>query len=360
MENKAHALAAGIFVIVVSAMLIAMAAWLTRDTGEHRVYEISSPEAVNGLQSQAAVRYKGVAVGKVTEIGFDPQAVGNVLVRIALSESAPITTATFATLGFQGVTGLAFVQLDDAGDNKTPLVTSEAQPARIPMRASLLSRLSDQGVAILARLEQTSERVNQLLAPANQKQLMATIAGFGEAAASVQTMSGQMQKLSANMNDILNAQLGPQRVDIPRFVGDATAAIKALQTTAGGIDTTVAEFRTTAIGIDKTVSEFRTTASAFTALAERLNAKGGAVDRLTEGAAALTQGAVVLTEAGRAFNSGTLPRLNRTSDEATRAARQVDRAVGALSDNPQSLIFGNGPIPPGPGEPGFSAANGKP
>ena len=65
MENKAHALAAGIFVLLVSAMLVAMAVWLTRDTGEHRVYEISSPEAVNGLQSQAAVRYRGVAVGKV-------------------------------------------------------------------------------------------------------------------------------------------------------------------------------------------------------------------------------------------------------------------------------------------------------
>ena len=57
MENKAHALAAGIFVVVVSAMLIVMAVWLTRDTGEHNVYEISSPEAVNGLQPQAAVRY---------------------------------------------------------------------------------------------------------------------------------------------------------------------------------------------------------------------------------------------------------------------------------------------------------------
>jgi phospholipid/cholesterol/gamma-HCH transport system substrate-binding protein len=214
------------------------------------------------------------------------------------------------------------------------------------MRASLLSKLSDQGVAILTRLEQTSERVNLLLAPENQKQLMATVAGFGEAAASVQKMSGQVQSLSANMDRILNAQLGPQRVNIPRFVDDATAAIKTLQTTAGGID--------------QTVAEFRTTATAFTALAERLNAKGGAVERLTEGATALTQGAVALTEAGRAFNAGTLPRLNRTSDEAARAARQVNRAVSAVSDNPQSLIFGNGPIPPGPGEPGFGTSKGKP
>ena len=47
------------------------------------------------------------------------------------------------------------------------------------MRASLLSRLSDQGVAILARLEQTSERVNQLLSPANRPlQITSDLPGF--------------------------------------------------------------------------------------------------------------------------------------------------------------------------------------
>ena len=84
------------------------------------------------------------------------------------------------------------------------------------------------------------------------------------------------------------------------------------------------------------------------------------MDQLTEGVAALTQGAAALTEAGKAFNASTLPRLNRTSDETTRAARQVNRAVSAVGDNPQSLIFGNGPIAPGPGEPGFAAPKGTP
>ncbi len=353
MENKAHALAAGIFVMLVSAMLIAMAVWLTRDTGEHRVYEISSPEAVNGLQAQAAVRYRGVAVGKVMEIGFDPTVIGNVLVRIALDESAPVTTATFATLGFQGVTGLAFVQLDDTGNDRTALATSEATPARIPMRASLLSKLSDQGVAVLARLEQTSERINLLLAPENQQQLMATVTVFGQAAQGVQKMSDRVQKLSANLDTVLNAQMGPQKVNIPRFVDEATATLKKLQETAVGIDRTVAEFRTSA-------TAFTATATAFTDMAQRLNASGGAVERLTEGAAALTQGAAALADAGTAFSASTLPRFNRTVDETSRAARQVSRTANAVGDNPQSLIFGNGPIAPGPGEAGFAIPKGQP
>eukprot|EP01041_Mallomonas_annulata_P033913 gene33913-56596_t len=95
-------------------MLAGLAVWLTRDNANYEQYELSTRDGVSGLQPQAAVRYKGVAVGKVTRIGFDPQVTGNVLIRIAVNEQAPISPTTFAVLGYQGVTGLAHVQLDDA------------------------------------------------------------------------------------------------------------------------------------------------------------------------------------------------------------------------------------------------------
>jgi ABC-type uncharacterized transport system auxiliary subunit len=55
------------------------------------------------------------------------------------------------------------------------------------------------------------------------------------------------------------------------------------------------------------------------------------------------------------FSAGTLPKLAEVADETARAMRQMRRTVSAVDDNPQSLIFGNGPPVPGPGEPGFSA-----
>ncbi|MBP7545809.1 MAG: MCE family protein, partial [Acidovorax sp.] len=62
MENKAHALAAGVFLILVSTLLAALTWWLTRDNTHYTLYELSSKESVSGLSPQAAVRYKGVAV----------------------------------------------------------------------------------------------------------------------------------------------------------------------------------------------------------------------------------------------------------------------------------------------------------
>src|SRR3954471_424939 len=128
MENKAHALAAGIFVVVAAVLVLVLAAWLTRDTGQRDPYEISTRESVTGLAPQAAVRYRGVEVGKVDAIGFDPKAQGNVLIKLEIDRTAPVTKDTFATLGFQGVTGLAFVQLDDEGHPAPPLEPQDGHP----------------------------------------------------------------------------------------------------------------------------------------------------------------------------------------------------------------------------------------
>ena len=332
MENKSHAFAAGAFVLAVSALLVVLAIWLTRDTGEHRVYELSSRDAVTGLQPQAAVRFRGVTVGKVTAIGFDPETPGNVLIRISTDDMAPITRSTFATLGFQGVTGLAFVQLDDTGESKQALVSTDAAIARIPMRPSLLSKLADQGTNILAQLEETSRRVNQLLAPENQKALVGAVQGIGQAAVGI-------EKFSARATTVLDAQFGPERMNLPKLVQDMTGTLKSVQTMTDTIGTSADEVRASA-------KELKT-------LSEAVTKAGGPLDKLGEGADALSS-------MGQSLNVGTLPRLNRTTDEATRAARQVSRTVNAVNDNPQSLIYGNGPIAPGPGEPGFTTPGGKP
>src|SRR5471030_2490826 len=51
--------------------------------------------------------------GKVAAIGFDPKVTGQILVTLNINPDAPITKTTYGTLGYQGVTGIAYVQLDD-------------------------------------------------------------------------------------------------------------------------------------------------------------------------------------------------------------------------------------------------------
>ena len=321
MENKSHALAAGAFVLLLLALLVALALWLSRGTNSQRVYELSSAQAVTGLQPQATVRFKGVNVGKVSAIGFDRQAPGNVLIRIAVDQHAPITQSTFATLGFQGVTGLAFIQLDDSGTSKVALRADVEPPARIPMRPGLLDQLSERGLRILGQLEETTQHVNQLLGDDNQKTMIGAIDNIGQAARGLQQFSERAGQ-----------RLGP-------LVQDATATLKTVQATSERVG--------------DSADEARISARAFRAVTERMNQPGGTLDQLSQGVGTLGASAQTL-------NTVTLPRLNHALGDTARMTRQVGRVAVSVGDRPQSLLLGNAPVAPGPGEPGFSATPGQP
>lgn len=264
MENKAHALTAGIFVLAMAALLLALAAWLTRDGGERDAYEISTRESVTGLQVQAPVRLRGVDVGEVAAIGFDPRAPGHVLVRLSIDRDAPLTRDTFATLGFQGVTGLAFVQLDDSGRPAPRLEAGGPAPPRIPLRPGLVSRLAAQGEDFMGKVDEATDKLNRLLADPNQERLARVLDNLARAAEGVDRLSAQ-----------------------------------------------------------------------------------------------LTRTAAALATTNETFQAGTLPRINQAADEAARAAREVGGMAAQLREHPQSLLFGPGTGPPGPGEPGFVPPGGE-
>jgi phospholipid/cholesterol/gamma-HCH transport system substrate-binding protein len=325
MENRAHALAAGIFVALLTALVLGLAAWLTRDTGIRDTYEISTKETVTGLQSQAPVRFRGVDVGKVSALGFDPKTPGAVLVKLEIDREAPVTRDTFATLSYQGVTGLAFIQLADEGKPSPRLQPNDEVPPRIPLRPGLLARLEEKGEVILNRVEEVTVRVNKLLGDDNQKR----IAGALE---NIATAADNASKLTGRVDDTIAKRLDPA-------LAEATIALKGVQKTVDQVG--------------RTANEFGAVAGEFNKTAQRLNAQGGPMDRLSDGADSLS---AVADQFGRS----TLPRVNRAADEATKTVRSLNRAINELTENPQALLYGEGAPRPGPGEPGFRAPEVRP
>ncbi len=313
MENKAHALAAGAFVLGLIAALVALVIWFTRDNTVRNVYELSTREAVSGLQPQAMVRYRGIAVGKVTSIDFDPKVKGNVRVRITVDERVPLTTSSFATLSYQGVTGLAFIALDDKGESTVSLKPDNDDPPRIPLKPSMLAQLQDRGEAIINQVEEVTKRANQLLSDPNQKRAADALENIAAASASANT-------LLKTLDNTVKTGLNPALTKLP-------ATMASVKKAAGDVSRVANNFNTTVV---------------------RLNAPDGPVERLSDGTKALAQ-------AVDSFNSATLPRVNRVADDTSHAIRRLGRAADSINDNPQSLLFGNGGTAAGPGEPGFSA-----
>ena len=312
MENRSHALAAGAFVLAIAALLVGMVMWLMRDTSDRVAVDLYTSEAVSGLQPQAAVRYRGVDVGVVSAIALDPEVKGNVVVRIMIDRAAPLNAGSFGTLGYQGVTGLAFVQLDSKTPGDAPPPKGKDDVPRIPLRGGLLSRLADQSGQMIDQLNDTMKRINDVLGDNNQAGLTRAIVQIGDSAESV-------NKLAANTDKLLGTQLDPAKTDVPKLVGEARVAIADMRTAAGNVSKA---------------------ASDFGSAINRFDTKGGALDRVSEGA--------------NTFTSSTLPRVHRAVESAERTIRQLDRTASTLNENPQAVLYGSGAIAPGPGEPGFT------
>ena len=95
MENRSHALAAGLFVLVLTAALAAIGLWFSKDDGHVLTpYVVTTTGDVSGLKPEAPVRYRGVDVGKVYAIRLDPARPGVIEIRIGVDAATPVTSTT--------------------------------------------------------------------------------------------------------------------------------------------------------------------------------------------------------------------------------------------------------------------------
>lgn len=307
MENKSHALMAGIFTIALLAAAILIGMWFNRDQVEWVPYQIATKLSVPGLNPQAAVRYRGLDVGRVENISFDPKVVGQILVRISVRPDTPITRSTFATLGYQGVTGIAYVQLDDDGSQPVMLKSSEDNMARIEMRPSLLEQLENRGMAILRQTEEVAKRINNLLEPANQQAILAAFDNISKAANEIGSIPRQLQ---------------PTLAALPGVTKQAQQTLSTLNT------------------LSKDASRL---SASLNDIAGKISSPQGTIDKINDTAEQIT---AVATR----FEHETLPLAN----DARSSLRMLNRTLNNLSERPQSILFGPQEALPGPGEPGFT------
>ena len=312
MENRSYALMTGVFTIALLIATVLVGLWLNRDKTDFAPYEIVTTQSIPGLNPQATVRYRGLEVGRVDEIVFDPKVTGQILIRLSVEEGSPVTTTTFASLGYQGVTGIAFIQLDDDRTGSPLLRTDPDHVGRIPLRPGLLDQLEKRGLAILDRTEQITARINNLMSDENQKTIIGAFDNISKAAAAY----GEIPE-----------RLGPTIDKLPRMAEKLDQSLDSFNTFADSATTTVRNYDRLATG---------------------LQAPDGPINRLNDAIGSL-QGVTSDLEAE------TLPHLVRMTDEARTALRSVRRTSDAIGDRPQSILFGGPNLQPGPGEPGFVA-----
>ncbi len=252
MENKAHALFAGLFTLALLVTAVAMGIWLNSDRIERVPYEIATKLPVPGLNPQAAVRYRGLDVGKVESITFDPDVKGQILIHVHISRETPVTESTYAFLGYQGVTGIAYVQLEDDGGKTGNLESSHKAVARIELRPGLLDKIQTRGLAILDETEILAKRMNALLDAPNQKRILGAFDDVSQAANKVGNFPKQLDPVIKK----LNSTNGPlEKIAEAAEKISATASNIELETLPR-VNSLASEVSSTVRSVDRTVEQF--------------------------------------------------------------------------------------------------------
>ncbi|MDD2987603.1 MAG: MlaD family protein [Zoogloea sp.] len=309
MENRAHAIAAGLFAILLSAAVVLALWWFSDKRETTRDVVLVSAGSVNGLNPQATVRYRGIVAGKVAGISLDPDDPRQVLVRVRIRADLPVTTATRARMATQGVTGLAFIALDDPGTVSQPLTGEGGQAPRIPLGPSLIDEFSDTALQTLRQLRDMTDRLATLTRADNLKRVDDTLANL-EAAS--RGLDRTLQEAPRTLAAVRQA-----------FSKDKLARV----------DRTLENLERASAEATPMVIEGRKLLVRLQTLSERFDNLAGT--------------------AGEGLTGSTLPRFNVLLQELTATSRQLSELLDEIDSSPQMLILGRGRPQPGPGEAGF-------
>jgi len=292
MENRAHALAAGIFVVLLTIGVVVTALWFNGRHENSRDYLVVSQRSVTGLNPQAQVRFRGMRAGKVEDIDLDPGNPRDILIRIRIDDDIPITRGTTAQLNQQGVTGLAYVMLEDDGHDPTPLAAEG--PGKLP-RLVL-------GPSMMESLADTVARLGRLFDEASLKDVRRTLSNVADASEGLREMPAILASVRKALDDDHMRRLDTLLGHLERTAGEAaplTGEVRGLVASLHGLS---ARFERIAVGAEET----------------------------------------------------TLPRFDELLRELQRNSRQLNRVLQNLEESPESVIFGRAPGAPGPGEAGFA------
>lgn len=301
MQNRSHALAAGVFVLLLTVAVIAVAVWLAGYHVSRVPYLMVSHEPATGLSSQSAVFYRGVPVGVVESIRLDPQNFHDILVRVDIDRDVPITRGTSGALQSEGIMGTSAIELDDSRKDPARLPTSEQAPGRIPLGPSFLDTLTRSGGTLIKRLSKLAADLDGFASPTNR--------------ADTSRVLTETQVAMAQM------------IPIEKRLNSALATLPALS------------------------RDSRHTLSHIDALSDSLQKLSGSLDTLSVRAGRFVGTG---TAVGEDLRDTTLPQFDRLLRQLSAETQQLQQLTTSLKQDPQMLLYGSPDPTPGPGEPGYA------
>lgn len=327
METKANYVIVGSFVLALVAGLFGFVVWLGRFevNRELAFYHVYLQGSATGLQDGSQVRYRGVPVGRVIDVRIDPANVEQVRLMLEIPRDVSIKTDTVASIEFQGITGVAYVQLVGGTQAAAPMVPKEGERyATIPARASTLEQVFQQAPELLGTVTTLMMQANELLGPDNRRQL-------GEMLANLNRISGAVAHRSDDIDRLI--------ADTGRMARDLSSAAQTLDRQIGGLTeetvSTLVVVRGTASALDDQVTQLgREVTRSLRELVRTVESFGKAADNV--GAIAGDN-----RDAFREFANNGLYQFTQFVTEARELISGLSRVSTELERDPRRFLLGD-------------------
>jgi len=314
MTSKSTFVLVGVFVLILGTAFIWGILWISAGGTPQSFdrYIVYMTDSVSGLNVDAPLKYRGVDVGKVEEIQIDSRNPERIRLLLQVRKGTPISADTVASLEYQGLTGIANVNLSGGNASSPPLQKLPGEEYLvIKGRPSIFSRLDSTLEELLTNLIETSANINALLSEENRANVSRTIES---AARLTENLASQSSHLEAIVADL---------------------------------QVTLANTRGASGDFQQLFQEFTRSAEAITRMADEIRGVGA---NLSAASTDIKRTVDVSSDALVDFTLTTLPEVSRMVAELRVASENLRRMSEALEQNPSILMYG-APLPePGPGE----------
>jgi phospholipid/cholesterol/gamma-HCH transport system substrate-binding protein len=307
MEPRVHYVIVGLFVLLLGTATVGFSLWLAfGDTAyETQTYRIYMSESVAGLFVDAPVKYRGVQIGRVRELGIDPDNPDRVRVTVAIDAAVRIKEDTLATLAVQGVTGIASIDLSGGSRESPELKPPPGEPYPVIQSGqSLFTRVDAAVSELIGNLNMVAHDLHALLTPQTRERVTRTLANVDELTT---TLAEQ------------RAALGEGIAAFAEFSHNAADASAQLPELLTRVDTAVTSLQGLADDVTLATRDVRM----------QIDAGGDSLKTL----------------GGR-----TLPEVDSLLAEMRQLTASFQRLSDRLEEDPRAILYGPQLDPPGPGE----------
>ena len=347
METRANYLLIGLATLAGILASFAFFIWYARIEidRQYDYYDILFDQ-VSGIVRGGEVRFNGLLVGRILQIGFAGQGRDRVRVTIEVDEDTPINSDTTASLRLQGVTGVSFVALTSGNPDAPPL--QPPRPGAPPVIRSIVSPIDsivEEAPQLLSEATDLLRGLTAFVTPENQARVAEILANLDTASAGLDQALTNFSEITVSVRDGVE-QIAAFTTRLDPLAASIETTLEAADRTFGSATTALEDLRGTLAAGTAALESAR---DAFDAAVPILRERA---PELVDAYAATARSATAAVDVARERLEGLADRLDAATEIAAARLREAeapiasaDRALTAVegaSSAAQRLLDGDG------------------